>query len=169
METVKKSKYEVLGETGEINEVHTDRDTIMGNSTYGDSALGDNAKDEQILQPATPVEQWPTEAPEVSNTKENRSLEGQEETNQATSDDKDKGINLPKEKMEVGRNDEEEFVPNENKPPGDDDISEDDDKAAEEAVNEPYTEPGNEHTMQHVKRMYMTPIDVAATEDHDEN
>jgi hypothetical protein len=40
----KKRKYEVLGETGEIDEVPTDRDAIMGNSTHGDSALGDNVK-----------------------------------------------------------------------------------------------------------------------------
>jgi hypothetical protein len=67
---------------------------------------------EQLLQPATqpPVEQWPTEAPEVSNTRENRSLEGHDETKQATSDDKDKGTNLTKEKIKVGRDDEEEYV-----------------------------------------------------------
>jgi hypothetical protein len=145
---VKKRKYEVLGETGEIDEVPTDRDAIISNSTHGDSALGDNVKygpqghlrslsdvpqlttqiqasphkdeeedammfscpkymnleAEQFSQPTIqpPVEQWPTEAPEVHNTKENRSLEGQDETNQTTSDDKDKGINLTKEKMEVG-------------------------------------------------------------------
>jgi hypothetical protein len=41
---MKKRKYEVLGETGEIDEVPTDRDAIMSNSTHGDSALGDNVK-----------------------------------------------------------------------------------------------------------------------------
>jgi hypothetical protein len=102
VETVKKRKYEVLGETVEINEAPTDRDAIMKNSTYGNSALGDNAKDKQFLQPATPVERWPTEAPEVSNTKENRSLEGHNGTNQAASDDRDKGTTLTKEKMKIG-------------------------------------------------------------------
>ena len=43
---VEKRKYEVLGEVEEIDEVSTDRDTIMADSTHGDSALGDNAKDE---------------------------------------------------------------------------------------------------------------------------
>jgi hypothetical protein len=56
---------------------------------------------EQITQPTTqpPVEQWPTEAPEISKTKVNRSLEGQDETNQNTPDDTNKGINLTKEKI----------------------------------------------------------------------
>jgi hypothetical protein len=100
------------------------------------------------------------------------------ETDQTTSDDKDEGINLLKEKMDVGRNDEEKFGPNENitgerdigeddKPPRTDDISEDDDKAAEEAANEPYTEPRNKLTMQHKKRVSVSPIGVAASEDHD--
>jgi hypothetical protein len=52
-------------------------------------------------------------------------------------------------------NDEKEFVPNENKLPEDDDISKDDDKAAGEAINEPYTEPGDELPMQYVKRIYI--------------
>jgi hypothetical protein len=195
----------------------------MGNSTHGDSAVGDNVhyeprdhqmslsdvsqlttqvraspnndeeedakmtccqdhmslEAEHFLQPTTqpPMEQWPTEAPEVSNTKENRSLEGQYETNQAASDDKDMGINLTREQMEVGRNDEEEFVPNadinkemdireEDKPLETDDASGDDDN--EEAVNEPYTEPGDELTMQHDKRVYVSPIGVTASEGHDE-
>jgi hypothetical protein len=209
---VEKRKYEVLGEAEEIDEVSTDRDDIMGNSTHGDPALGDNAKDEpqghqtslsdvpqptaprprkdvqptpqdqqlsritctvtqtatrpaavvrlvlspignninvpplhfttqvqaspykdaeenakrtdcpnhacleaeQLLQPAAQptVEQWPTEAPEVSNTTENRSLEGHDETRQATSNNKNKGTNHIKEKMKVGRNYEEEYVLN---------------------------------------------------------
>ena len=37
VETVKKRKYEVLGETGEIDEVPTDKDAIMGNLTLGDN------------------------------------------------------------------------------------------------------------------------------------
>jgi hypothetical protein len=115
VETVKKRKYEVLGETVEINEVSTDRGAIIKDSTYGNSAIGDNAKDdnakdEQFLLPATPVEQWPTEAPEGPNTKENRSLEGHDGTNQATSDDREKGTTLTKEKMKIGRNNEEEYV-----------------------------------------------------------
>jgi hypothetical protein len=111
---VKKRKYEVRGETEEIDEATTDMDASTSNSTYGDSALGayvkyesqehlrslsdvpqlttwiqasthrDEEEDarmthcltnmsletEQILQPTTqpPVEQWPTEAPEGSNT-----------------------------------------------------------------------------------------------------
>jgi hypothetical protein len=71
---------------------------------------------EQFPQSTTqpPVEQWPTEEPEISKTKENRSLEGQDETNQAPSNDKNKRINISKEQMDVGRNDEEELVPNEN-------------------------------------------------------
>jgi hypothetical protein len=44
--TVEKRKYEVLGKAKEIDEVSTDRDSIMRNSTNGDSALGDNAEDE---------------------------------------------------------------------------------------------------------------------------
>jgi hypothetical protein len=49
------------------------------------------------------VEQWPTEAPEVSNTTENRSLEGHNETRQATSNNKNEGTNHTKEKMKVGK------------------------------------------------------------------
>jgi hypothetical protein len=98
----------VPGEAKEINEVHINRDTIMGNSTYGDSALGVNARDEQ------PVEPWPTEAPEVPDKKENRSLGGHEEINQATSDDKTKGITLTEEKLKTGRNNEEEYLLDEN-------------------------------------------------------
>jgi hypothetical protein len=52
-------------------------------------------------------------------------------------------------------------------PPGTDDVPEDDDKAVEEAVDEPYTEPGDELTMQHDNRVYVSPIGVAASEDHD--
>jgi hypothetical protein len=142
-------RYEVIGETEEINEAPTDREVIMGNSTHGDSALGDNVKYEpqehqtslsdvpQITtqvqanpnqddeedakmtghpthmsleaEPTTqlPAEQWPTEVPEVSNIKENRSLEGHKKTKQATSDDKNKGMTLTKEKLEVGIIDEE--------------------------------------------------------------
>jgi hypothetical protein len=37
VEAVNKKKYEVLGETVEIDEVPTDRDAIMKNSTYGNS------------------------------------------------------------------------------------------------------------------------------------
>jgi hypothetical protein len=37
VETVKRRKYEVLGEAEEIDEISTDRDAIMGNSTYGNS------------------------------------------------------------------------------------------------------------------------------------
>jgi hypothetical protein len=130
---------------------------------------------EQITQPTTqpPVEQWSTEAHEAPKTKENRSLEGQDETNQATSDDKKKGTYLPKEKLDVGRNEEEELDPNEGiageneKPPGTNDVSEDDDKAAEEDVDEPHTEPGDEYIIQHDKRMYVSPSGVAASEDHD--
>ena len=69
--------------------------------------------------------------------------------------------------MNVGRNDEEESVPNENRPSTDDDKSEDNDKAAEGAANKHHTEPNDEHTMQHNMRMYVTPIDVAASKDHD--
>ena len=65
------------------------------------------------------------EAPEAHNKKENRSLGGQTETNQNTSDDRNKRLNLPK-----GRNDKEDSVPNENRPSADDDKSEDNDKAA---------------------------------------
>ena len=161
METVKKRKYKVLGETVEVNEVPTDRDAIMKNSTYGNSAL----------------EQWPTEAPEVSNTKENRSLEGQDGTNQATSDDKDKGINLIEEKMKVGRHDEEEHVPNEDidkemdvkehdKPLGIDNNSGDDDE--EEADDGSYTEFSDEPTEQYDKSVYGPPIDDTASEGPDE-
>ena len=42
--TVKKRKYKILGENREIDEIPTDRDAIMGNSTHGDSALDDNVK-----------------------------------------------------------------------------------------------------------------------------
>jgi hypothetical protein len=110
-------------------------------------------KTEQISQLTTqpPEEHWPTETHEVPETEKNRSLETKNETNQNTSDD----------------NDEKEFVPNENKLPEDDDISRDDDKAAGEAINDPYTEPGDELPMQYFKRKYMTPIDVTASEDHD--
>jgi hypothetical protein len=55
VETVKKRKYEELEETVETDEVPTDRDAIMKNYTYGNSALADNTKDELLLQPATPV------------------------------------------------------------------------------------------------------------------
>jgi hypothetical protein len=80
VETVKKRVNNMTGEAKEINEVHIDRYAIMGNSNYGDPALGDNARDRQ------PMEPWPTEAPEVSNKKKNRSLGGHEETNQALTD-----------------------------------------------------------------------------------
>ena len=108
VETVKKREYKVPGEAKEINEVHIDRVTIMGNSTYGDSALGDNARDEQTVEP------WPTEAPEVSEKKENRSVGGHEETNQATSDDKTKGTTITEEKLKIGRNNEEKHLLDEN-------------------------------------------------------
>jgi hypothetical protein len=176
---IKKRKYEDLGETGESDEMHTDRDAIMGNTTHEDSAPDDNAKHEpqdhntslsdvpqattqtqasphkdeekdakmtshltnisleaeqfSQLTTQTPEEKWPTEAPEVFNTKKNRSLEGQHEKNYTTSGDRDKGVNLPKEKMDVGRNDEEDHVPNEN-------ITGDDDNAKtydEERTPEP--------------------------------
>jgi hypothetical protein len=85
----------------------------------------------KILQPAT----QPTEAPEVPNTKKNRSLEGNTETKQAAPDDKEAGTDHTEElasvheegpttlmgpaKMKIGRNDEEEYAPKEaaNKPP----------------------------------------------------
>jgi hypothetical protein len=164
--TVKKRKHEILGETGEIDEVPADRDTIMGNTTHGDSAIVDNVE-------YGPVEQWPSEVPKVSETKENRSLEGQDEINQDTSDNKNKGKNIPKEKMDVGRNDEEEFVPNadinkemdvrqDDKPLETDDTSEDDEK--EEADDEPYTGPG----VQYDKSGYAPPIGDTASENHDE-
>ena len=37
VDTMRKRKYEVLGETGEIDEVPRDRDAIRGNSTLGDN------------------------------------------------------------------------------------------------------------------------------------
>jgi hypothetical protein len=40
--SARKRKYEVLAENEEINELPTVRDTIMDNSTHGDSALNDN-------------------------------------------------------------------------------------------------------------------------------
>jgi hypothetical protein len=52
------------------------------------------------------------------------------------------------------------------KPPETDDASEDDDK--EEVVDEPYTEPGDELTTQHYKKVYVSPIGVTASEGHDE-
>ena len=103
----------------------------------------------------------PPEAPEVSNTEENRSLEETNETTQNTSDGKDKGMNIPKEKMDGGRNEKEEFAPNENRP------SEDDDKTTERAVNKPYTEPGDEQTTQHDQRWHVTPLAVTAPKNHD--
>ena len=116
------------------------------------------------------MEQWPSEAPEVSDTKENRSL-------QATSDDKYKGINLTKEKMKVGRNDEEGYVPGEDinkemdvrehdKPLDTDNASEDDDE--EEVDDEPYTELVDEPTERHDKSVYVPPIGDTASEGHDE-
>jgi hypothetical protein len=85
--------------------------------------------DQKILQPAT----QPTEAPEVTNTKKNRSLEGTKETKQAAPDDKEAGTDHTEElasapaKMKVGRNDEEEYAPKEaaNKPPDGNKASED--------------------------------------------
>jgi hypothetical protein len=59
------------------------------------------------------VEQWSTEAPEVSNTKKNRSLEGHNETKQAATDDKDEGTDHTEETVKTGRNYEEEYVPTE--------------------------------------------------------
>jgi hypothetical protein len=193
VKSARKRKYEVLAENEETDELPTVRDTIMDNSTHGDSALNDNDEyepreqqpslddvpqlttqaqtchhtvdEEDANMTSCPhkmsleaehspqITTQPPEAPEVSNTEENRSLEEKNETTQNTSDDK--------EKMNVGRNDEEEFAPNDNKPPGDDD------KAAERAVDKPYTKPGDEPTMQHGKRMHVTPIDVAASKDHD--
>ena len=125
---------------------------------------------EQFPQSTTqpPVEQWPTEEPGIYKTKENRSLEGQDETNQAPSDDNSKRIDISKENMDVGRNDEEKPVPDENitgeddEPPGTDDVSEDDDTAVVEAIDEPYTETCDERTRQHVNRMYESPIDATA-------
>ena len=89
-----------------------------------------------------------TEAPEVYNTKENRSQEGHDGTNQDTSEDKDRGINLIEEKLKVRKHYEEEHVPNKDinkemdvnehdKPLGIDNNSGDDDK--EEADDGPYT------------------------------
>ena len=48
---------------------------------------------ERVVPPTTksPVEQWPTEASEVTKTKENRSLEGHKKTKQDTPDDNYKG------------------------------------------------------------------------------
>jgi hypothetical protein len=59
------------------------------------------------------VKQCPKEAPGVSDKKGNRSQEGQNETDQATSDEKHKRIKIHEEKMDGGRDDEEEFDPNE--------------------------------------------------------
>jgi hypothetical protein len=69
-------------------------------------------------------------------------------------------MDLPKEKMNGGR-EGEEFAPNESKLPGDDD------KTEERAVNKPYTKPGDEPTTQHGKRLHVTPIAVTAPKDHD--
>jgi hypothetical protein len=55
---------------------------------------------EQISQLTTqpPEEHWPTGTPEAPKTEKNRSLEGKDETNQNTSDDKNKGTYLSKKK-----------------------------------------------------------------------
>ena len=94
------------------------------------------------------------EAPDAPNKEKNRSLKKRNEMTQNTSDETEKGINIPKEKMNVGRNDDEEFAPNENKLPGDDD------KAAEGAIDETYTEPGDKPTTRHDKRMNVTQIEL---------
>jgi hypothetical protein len=80
----------------------------------------------------------PPEAPEAPNKKENRSLKGQNETNRNTSDDKNKGVNLPKEKMNVGRNYGEKSVPNENR------LSEEDDKSKDHDMRRSDYKPSEE-------------------------
>ena len=114
---------------------------------------------EQFPQPTAqpPVEQWPTETPEVSKTKENRSLEGQDETYQAPSDDKTERINISKEKMDVGRNNEEEFGPNEdiNKEM---DVREDDKPLETDEVGIVY-KPDNKGADDEPKSVYVPHID----------
>jgi hypothetical protein len=79
--------------------------------------------------------------------------------------------------MKVGRNDEEEYVLDEDinkemdvrehdKPLNIDNTSGDDDK--EEADDGPYTEFSYEPTEQHDKNVYVPPIGDAASEGHDE-
>ena len=188
--SVERRKYEALTEKEEIAETPIARDAIIGDSAHGNSAIDDNDEYEpqehqtglddvpqlttqaqtcrhtdekeddkrtncprnndmitgRISQPTTqpPEEYWPTETPGAPKTERNRSLEGNKKTNQNSADD----------------NDKEEIIQNE-----DDDISKDNDKAAEVAVQDPYNMPDNEHITQQVKRMYTTPIDIAVTED----
>jgi hypothetical protein len=64
---------------------------------------------DQLWQTAT---QPPTEAAEVSNTAENRSLVGHNVNRQTAFNNKDESTNHTKEKMKVGINDEEKYVLN---------------------------------------------------------
>jgi hypothetical protein len=117
------------------------------------------------------VKQCPKEAPGVSDNKGNRSQEGWNKTNPATSDEKHKRIKIHEEKMDGGRDDEEEFDPNEdtNKEM---DVREvgilykPDNEGADEG---PYKESNDEHAEQHDNSMNV-PIRVdTASEDPDES
>jgi hypothetical protein len=137
---------------------------------------------ENILQPATqpPGKQLSTEAPEVPNTKKNRSLEGNNETRPAATDDKvastdpeeDPTTSVTTAKMKLKRNDEEEYVPIKeatNKIPEDGDINErkydkplDDDNASENSNEEradyrPDTGANNKPTGQGDESVYAKP------------
>jgi GH18 family chitinase len=103
----------VLNETVELNKVPTDMDAKEGNGNT-----------EQSLKTA-----MPTEASRGPNTKENRSLEEHKKANNAASDDRNKGTTLTKENTKVGRNDEEEYIL-------DDDINQDVDVREHDETND---------------------------------